>query len=212
MFTIDLLKGKGIPPKSRPGGAVLIGLTFAVPIVITIVMLGSYLSGRITAPMQRGFIDGYEAKISKLAEDLALQKEAERKMADLNTCLREVADVINNHVQWSGILQLLAENIPEGLVLEKLSVKANSVSKKIPIKDTPGKYTTIYVPRWIMQISLYTELQADSDEVVLQFQGNLRDSNMLSPRGVNILDDEKEGRRYYDIQCIVEKEETAGGL
>lgn len=212
MFTIDLLKGKGIPLKSKPGGAVLMGLTFAVPIVITIVMLGSYLCGRIIVSMQRGVIVGYEAKISKLAEDLALHKEAERKVADLNACLREVAGAINDHTQWSGILQVLAENIPERLVLEKLNVKAESVSKWIPDKDNPGKSMTIYVPRWIMQISLYTELQTDSDEVVLQFQGNLRDSNMLSSRGVNISDDEKRGRRYYEIQCIIEKEETAGAL
>ena len=43
MFTIDLLKGQGIPIKSRPTGIAISAAAVAVPVIIAIVMLGFYL-------------------------------------------------------------------------------------------------------------------------------------------------------------------------
>ena len=47
MLTIDLLKGRGIPIKSKPGGTALLAITIAMPIVAAFVLLGDYMHGRI---------------------------------------------------------------------------------------------------------------------------------------------------------------------
>ncbi len=52
MFTIDLLKGEGVPVKSGPGGITIAVVTLVVPIVIAIVMLGLYLSNIINISVQ----------------------------------------------------------------------------------------------------------------------------------------------------------------
>ena len=40
MFDIDLLKGQGIPIRSRPEGVAVAIVTVAVPVIIAIVMFG----------------------------------------------------------------------------------------------------------------------------------------------------------------------------
>ena len=47
MFTIDLLKGQGIPIKRRPWGVAIAALAFVVPILVAMVMFGFYISNGI---------------------------------------------------------------------------------------------------------------------------------------------------------------------
>lgn len=206
MFKIDLLKGKGIPVKSKPREAVLIGISFGVPVTVLIVLLGHYLYGEVIASTQKGLVNSYETKLSRLADKLAVQESAEAEIIALNTCLKEVAENIGGHIQWSPILQVVADNMPEALVLEKLEVREESVRREIPRKDDPSKRVPIYINRRVMQISLYGKLGVDNDEAVLQFQQNLRASGMLSPKVDNIKADEKEGLMRYKIECILENE------
>ncbi len=66
MFTIDLLKGQCIPAKSRPEGIAIAAATFAVPIIIAIVMFGFYLSNIINISIQKREVVRYKKKISQL--------------------------------------------------------------------------------------------------------------------------------------------------
>ena len=47
MFTIDLLKGRGIPARSRPEGIVAAAVAMAMPIVVTILLLGVFISNKV---------------------------------------------------------------------------------------------------------------------------------------------------------------------
>ena len=60
MFTIDLLKGHGIPIKSKPEGIAIAVATFTVPLVIAIVMFGFCLHTRIIMSIQKQAIINYE--------------------------------------------------------------------------------------------------------------------------------------------------------
>ena len=53
MFTIDLLKGQGIPIKSRPEGIVIAAVTLAVPIIIAVIIFSFYLNNSIVISIQR---------------------------------------------------------------------------------------------------------------------------------------------------------------
>jgi hypothetical protein len=46
MFKIDLLKGQGVPVKSRPESIAITAVALVVPIVIAFVMLGYFLQNR----------------------------------------------------------------------------------------------------------------------------------------------------------------------
>ena len=52
MFTIDLLKGQGIPIRSQPQGIVLGVIIIVVPLIMTVISLNSYLNSRVTIGVQ----------------------------------------------------------------------------------------------------------------------------------------------------------------
>lgn len=207
MLTIDLLRGQGIPIKSRPGGAALLAVTIAVPIVIAIIMGGNYVRSRIILSTQQQFLNKVDADISRLADSIKLEERIKRRINDINGCLAEVGDITHWHVQWSGILQALAENIPPCLVLAELSVKSGTVNKEVSSRNDPSKTINVSVPKRVLYISLYGKPEEGSDEAVLEFLRGLNASIALSDivdtiRLLSQTSDVKKYVMHYMIECV----------
>jgi hypothetical protein len=80
MFTIDLLKGQGIPIKSGPERLLFAAATAAGPGIAVIILLGMYLSSAAAISVHRQGIVGYDGKMARpeLVEALAGQKRFEQ--------------------------------------------------------------------------------------------------------------------------------------
>jgi len=212
MFTIDLLKGQGIPIKSRPKGIVIAVITLAVPIIIAIAILGLYLSNSIAMSIQKQGIINYETKIGGLSDAVELQKSFEKEKAVISSALSEVKSSIGRHTQWTPVLATLVENLPDSLVLTELRVKQNSVKIKVPKKDDPQKMVDISVPVRTLQMSVSGRPGDNCDEAVRDFKDRLRSSALLGPKLEDIRVSQKfgtlEGRDVisYEIDCIFKPE------
>ena len=208
MFTIDLLKGQGIPAKSRPEGIAITVVSFVVPIIIAIVMLGFYLSNRIVISVQKQEIANYEASIGKLADAVKLQESFEKERSLISNCLLEVSSSINKHPQWSPILVTLAETLPDSLVLTRLEVKQTSVRKRVPQKNDPKKTMDISVPVKTLQMSVSGNPMFNCDKAIRDFKDSLRSSDSLGPKLENIKVSQKaetledQDVISYEINCI----------
>ena len=208
MFTIDLLKGQGIPTKRGPETVVIAAVTFVVPIIITIVMFGLYLSSKIVISVQKQEIVSYQAKIDQLSDAVELQKSFEEEKKLINSCLSEVSSSIGKHTQWSPVLVTLVKNMPDSMVLTKLEVKQRSVKRKIPKKDDPQKMVDISVPVRTLQMSVSGSPQYNCDKAVRDFRDRLRFSKLLKSKLEDIRVSQKadtfEGQDVvsYEIDCI----------
>jgi len=208
MFTIDLLKGQGIPVRSRPEGIVITVVSFAVPIIIAIVMLGFYLSNRIIISVQKQELANYEESIGKLSAAVKLQESFEKEKSMISNCLLEISSSINRHTQWSPILVTLAQTMPDSLVLTKLEVKQTSIRKKVPQKNDPKKMVDISVPVKTVKMSVSGNPRFNCDKAIRDFKDSLRLSDSLGPKLENIEVSQKpetlENQNVisYDIDCI----------
>ncbi len=208
MFTIDLLKGQGIPIKRKPWGVAIAALTFTVPILVAMVMLGFYLSNGIVIRVAQEEIISYEKNIETLSDAVELQKSFEAEKKNINGCLSEALSSIGRHTQWSPILVTVVENMPDSMVLTKLSVKQHSVNKSIPKKDDPDKMINIKVPASTLQMSIIGRPHANTDKVVKDFKDHLCLSDSLATKLKDIVVSQKtdtfEGQDVisYDIDCI----------
>lgn len=208
MFTIDLLKGEAVPAKSRPGGIVIVGATFAAPIIIAIVMFGFYLSNSIAISIQKQEIVSYETKTNELSDALKMQKSFEKEKNVYSSCLTEVSSSIGIHTQWSPVLRTLVENMPGSVVLTTLEVKQRFVKIKVPHKDDPEKMTNVSVPVRTLCVNVCGSPQSNCDEAVRDFGDSLRSSALLGPKledtrvsqGFDIL--ENQNVVSYVIDCI----------
>ena len=212
MFTMDLLKGQGIPIKSRPWGVAIAALAFAVPVLVAIAMLGFYLSNRIVIKVTKQEIVNYEKNIETLSDAVELQKSFEAEKNNMNNCLSEVLSSIGRHTQWSPILATVVENMPDSMVLTRLEVKQRSVNKKVPKKDDPKKMINVSIPVRTLQMSVSGRPQADNDKAVKDFKDRLRFSALLAPKLEDIRVSQKsdtfEGQDAvsYEIDCIFKPE------
>lgn len=212
MFTIDLLKGQGIPTKSRPEGIAVTAVTFAVPVIIAVVMFGFYLSNRIVISVQKRRIVNCQASIDKLSDAAELQKSFEQEKEAIASCLSEVASALGGHAQWSDILVTLVENMPDSMVLTRLEAKERSIKRKVPKKDNPEKTVDISVPVRTLQMNVSGSPRSDCDKVVRDFRNRLRFSGLLEPKlediKVSQKSDKLEGQDVvsYEIECIFKPE------
>ena len=208
MFTIDLLKGRGIPEKSRPEGIVIAVVSIVLPVIIAIVMLGFYLSNRIIISVQKQELANYEENIGKLSAAVKLQESFEKEKGMISSCLLEISSSINRHTQWSPILVTLAETMPDSLVLTRLEVKQSSVRKKVPQKNDPKKMVDISVPVRMLKMSVSGNPRFNCDKAIRDFKDSLRFSDSLGPKLENIEVSQKpetlENQNVvsYEIDCI----------
>lgn len=212
MFTIDLLKGQGIPIKNGPGGLVIAAMAFAVPIFVAMAMLGFYLSNGIVIKVTRQEIVNYEKNIGTLSDAVKLQGSFEKEKNNINSCLSEALSSVGKHTQWSPVLATVVENMPDSMVLTRLEVKQRSVNKKVPQKDDPNKMIEVSVPASTLQMSVSGRSQAKNDKAVKDFKDSLRLSALLAPKLEDIIISQKsdtfEGRDVvsYEIDCIFKPE------
>jgi len=203
-----LLKGRGIPTKSRPQRIALVAVTFAVPAVVAIVMLSSYLSTGIAISVKERAIANFEAGIGRLAGATSSQKSLEEKRNVINGCLSEVSTSIGRHAQWSPVLLTLVENMPDLVVLTGLEVTQDFIEKKVPKKDNPEETTKVSIPVRKLQMSVSSNTRYGCDEAVWAFRDRLRSSTALGPRLQDILIARKENKLRdrsvvsYEIDCV----------
>lgn len=212
MFTIDLLKGEGLPAKSRPEGIAIATTTLAVPVIIAIVMFGLYLRNKIIISIQKQEIVNYETKIDKLSDAVELQKSFENEKNAVSSCLSEVSTSISKHTQWSPVLTTLVKNMPDSVVLTELNVSQSSVKRKVPKKDDPKKMIDISVPVRTLQINVCGSPQSNCDKAVRDFRDRLHSSAFLGPKLENIRVSQRFGTLesrdvvFYQIDCIFKPE------
>ena len=208
MFTIDLLKGQGIPIKSRPEGIAIAAAIFTVPVIIAIVMFGFYLSNIIAISIQRQKIVNYGVKTAELSGAVKLQKSLEKEKIALSSSLAEVKSSVGRHTQWSPVLVTLVRNMPDSVILTGLELNQHSIRKKVPLKDDPKKTTIITVPVRTLRMTVSGSPQSNCDRAVRDFRDSLRSSSLLGPKLQDIKVSQESGMLgdqdvvSYEIDCI----------
>jgi hypothetical protein len=208
MFTIDLLKGKGIPERSGPQGIVVASVTFVVPVVVALIMFGCYLSDSIAISIEKKEITSYETKASKLSNAVELRRSFEKQKTDIRECLSEVSSSIGRHTQWSPILAAVVESIPDSMVLTKLDVAKRPVKKKVPKKDDPHTMVEKRAFTTMLSITVSGKPKRDYERAVRNFRDRLRSSSVLGPKleGIRIARDvgDLEGQEvvWYELNCV----------
>ena len=182
MFTIDLLKGDGIPAKRRPEEIAIVVGTFVAPIIIAMAMFGLYLNNRIVMSIQKRHIAKYTKKTEWLSDAIKLRESLEKKKRDINNSLSEVVSSIGRHTQWSPVLATLVEYMPDSMVLTKLAVKEETKNKRVPSKKDPKKMTNVSIPARTLQMDICGSSHSYCDMAVKDFKDRLWKSTVLGPK------------------------------
>ena len=208
MFTIDLLNGRSVPLKNRPGGIAIVAVTAAMPIIIAIATLGLYLQNDIILSIKEQEATKWNKMLDKLSGAVEWKQLIDKEQTTYNKCLAEVKSSINRHTQWSLVLLTLVENMPDSVVLTGLDIQKHSNKKMVPNKDIPDEMIEIDVPSRTLLIKVRGSSQHDGVREVKEFGDRLRSSDYMGPKLENITYSQKsdtfEGQNIvsHEIRCI----------
>ena len=208
MFTIDLLKGEGLPAKVRTQNMAVAAIASAVPFVIAVAMFGFYLHNRIIISIQTGEMAACKEKTDKLSDAVAKQRALELNKTAYGACLAEVKTAVERHTQWSPILAAVVGNMPESVVLTALEVKDRTVKRKVPKKDDPETITEVSILAPTLQMNVAATVQSDGDKAIRAFRDKLQSSDLLGPRLESITVSQKADQLRgldvvsYEMNCL----------
>ncbi len=207
-FTIDLLKGQGLPLRSSPAGIAVTVISAAIPIVIAVVIALLYMHNKFDMSMKEKEITELVEKVDELSDTVEMQKSLEEEKIHYNVCLSEVKSSIGKFSQWSPVLTTLVENMPRSVVLTELEVVQDTVKKKVPDKDNPNTLIEIDAFVTTMRVTVSDSSQSDSDEAVKEFRDYICSSALLGPRLEKVGVSKESGTHggqdvvYYLIDCV----------
>jgi len=208
MFSIDLLNGQAIPLKSKPGGLAIMVATAVIPVIFAMGMFSFYLHNNVTASVAAKEIARYEKEIDKLSDAVETQEKLKKEKASYIDCLTEVKSSLADHTQWSPVLTVLIETMPDSVVLTSLEVENGSIKKKVPKKSDPKKMVEISVPVRTLRLKVSGGPERNCDEAVKEFMDRLQSSEFLEPKlekvGVSQESEKVDGQDVvsYEISCV----------
>jgi hypothetical protein len=214
MFAIDLLKGQGRPARTKPQGVAIFVATFAVPMLVAILMAGYYYRNKVVISIYKQSVAGYVTQTEHLSDALKLKGAREREKSAISGCLADVADSIGRHTQWSPVLVAIVQNLPDSVVMNSMEVRQSSMKQRPVVKtglekDNKDKQAEASVTVRTLNLRVSGNPSYDCDREIKAFRERLRASNVLGPRLEDVVivsqgHDTLDGREVvaYDIDCI----------
>lgn len=212
VFTIDLLKGQGIPPQSGPWCIVIAVITAILPVIIAIAIWGFYQKNNVVMSIKQQDIAKLEEKTFELSDAVENQRALEREKIHYGACISEVNASIGKYTQWSSVLAELIENMPGSVVLSELKVEQDSVEKEVPKPDDPKKKVKINVPVNKLVLSVSDQGRGNCREAVRKYRECLLASPLLKPMLATIdfstRTENLEGKdvKFYELSCLFKSE------
>lgn len=191
MYKIDLLKGQGVPVRSRPEGIAVTAVGIIVPILVGLVIFSIYFYGRVIVSVRDGEIKNYQNKIAGKADVIGAQKLIEQEKASINKSLGEVSSNLNKHKQATPILVEIVSSMPNSMVLDRLSMDQKLVKVKVNSKpkddkknkdDKKAKVEIKSLPPRTLEIVLTGNSKSDCEASVKDFSHKLRYSKLFGDK------------------------------
>ncbi len=208
MFTIDLRKGAGLPPKSRP---ILVGVAivpFLIPLVGIFVTGVYWQQNRTLIRTQQSVIRENQQKLGGLQEDLLQFRQSSEQARLCYQKLDEVDKALELRIQTTGIFVEVVGNLPEFLTLTKLNLERTEQQKQV----TAEKNSLVVQRKLKMTIS--GPATDTTDIAVRQYVQNLSLSPKLSKwvNTIQIISRNNESVNdhpfsLYEIECAM-KDQT----
>lgn len=180
-YEIDLLKGEGIPIRSRPGGTVLACLIVVVPLLLGLTMANLYLDGRVVLSIQRQQLGRLVVGLETLSQAVKRTESLEQEKTRATARLSEIKVALGGYTQWSATLATLIESLSDPLVLTQVEGRRDIVRRKVPAKEDPTRTVDGSVAARTLRLSVGGQQAAATSQAVRSLQDNLRSSPVIGP-------------------------------
>ena len=176
-----MLKGEGLPIRSRPGGIAFACLVVVLPLLAAFGAVNVYLDSDVVITIQKQQASRLTTAIEALSSAVRRREALEREKTEATRVLSEVKAALGGRNQWSPTLASLVESLSDTLILTKLEARWDMVQIKVPAQDDPTRKIETSVPVRAMKICVCGKDKESSAEAVRRVQENLRSAPAIGP-------------------------------
>jgi|GEM_PF-4054528 len=180
MFTIDLLKGECRPATSRPSQVALATTPFLPLLIAAAVMVSLYFSHGVA-------LETTASQISSLDEKIAERGDAQRRVTQATAdsdaaakCRQDVALAVRSHIQWSDIMNEIAQVCPQNIVIYKFNVTRDKTPPKVS-STAPGADAQ-NGSLFRLSISGYASPDKAGNDAIQSLIDSINTSRVIGPR------------------------------
>jgi hypothetical protein len=212
MFSIDLLKGKGLPQKTNLKRAALKAAVLLVPVLAVTAFAVSYEHDRVRLQSQKAALQSHQQEIERYADDVAEYNRMEGQIRALTKCLNEISTSLTYRIQISDMLVDMIGALPESIFMYEMKLDRNSVIEKLQSEGAAEPKQRLIVRRKLNLVVCGYDAQR-SDPAVQDYIDRLKQA----PRLRAVMEQIKPTARqqgqvdgkdavYYEIECVLKEQ------
>jgi len=212
MFSIDLLKGKGLPQKLDIKKSALKVVPILIPLLAVGVFAASYQKDASALRAQRKTLLSNQQQIEQYTQDVLEYNKIDTRIKGLEKCLQDISKALSYRIQVSDLLMELVEVLPESIFMYEMSMNRNAVNEKIQ-QDNSAEVKQRLVVRRQLKLVLCGYEAEKSDIAVQDYVSELGKSPLMKGLFVEIKPSarqqgEVDGRPaiYYEIDCVLREQ------
>ena len=208
MHTVDLLRGRGIPPKTTLVGIVITTVTALVPLCTSAALLDKYFRNEVFLAIQSRTLALEIQEQDSYSEAIREREALEKKKTQAQQTLAEVATFAEGHIQWSPIFITLAEYMPKEMIVTSLEAIRKNVAVIVPSEDDPETTVRVTVPKRSLAINVAGKESEDHDASVMTLRNRLSGSDALTGKLEDVVISQgasgraEDGTVSYEVVCV----------
>ena len=212
MFSIDLLKGKGLPQKLDMKKSVL----KAVPILVPLLAMGafavSYQRNASMLRVQKQTLASNQQQIGQCTKDIAEYDKIVAQNQGLEKCLKDISRALSYRIQVSDVLVELVRTLPDSIFIYEMKLRRDAVRENIQQENSTAAKQRLVVRRQLKLVLCGYDAET-SDAAVQDYVNQLNTSPLLADLFAEIKPSarqqgEVDGRAaiYYEIDCVLREQ------
>ncbi|MFC1604101.1 hypothetical protein ACFL5F_03650 [Planctomycetota bacterium] len=193
MHTIDLLRGQGIPAKTTLGSAAMIVVIVAIPILAAAWMVDRYMQIDTDIGIKKQTIKTEQETIEKFADAVKFKETLEKEQSAVHSELSEVSSCLGKYIQWSPVLETLANYMPAKMVMDGLKAESSIVRQQVASEKDPKRKVNVTVSKRTLVLDISGSALRDYGSEVENYASRLKSSLALKEKLENIEFSQKPG-------------------
>lgn len=206
-FTMDLLQGKGLPQRSRPGTIALAAVPFLIPVLATGLLAGRWYQGSCLIAAERAVLQQNQKDIAQYGEDLTQYETMQQNILQARHTIKNITETLAFEMPASPLLLELVETLPPTVFIHKMDLDYQPVRQKVV---NPQNNQVVYqrIIQRTLRLTLAGPSQIESDQAVDAYIQSLRTGPFLSRAAKEIqitsrqeTEIDKQLFILYEIRC-----------
>lgn len=212
MFSIDLLKGKGLPEQIDLKRSVLKALPIVIPILAITAFASVFQQDKMSLRDQQSTLKNNQQQIELHAKDVAEYNTAKRHVNGMKKCLNDISRAMAFRIQISEVLVELVQSLPKEIFIYEMTLDRNSVMEKVEDPKT-GTIKPRLVVRRKMDLVICGHHSEKSDAAVQNYVNALKQSTLMTtvfseikPSARQQGEVDGQSAIYYEIECTLKEQ------